>query len=334
MAKRKRLSPASPGLFTAPEPAAAPSRAPIADVARETASASALEALSQEMRAARETGRMVLTLPLSEIVLDHLVRDRITAETEEMEALIASLAARGQQTPVEVMALPGGRYGLISGWRRCQALARLSDDGSHDGTVLALLRKPSDASDAYLSMVEENEIRVGLSYFERARIAAKAVEQGVFETEKAALLELFRTASRPKRSKIRSFLPLVAAFDGVLAFPHMIGERLGLRLAAALADDPGLAETITARLRAEAPETAEGELALLTAVLEAAGPRPDRGDEAPPKQTAPRPDRTEKQVHPGLRVSWEEGGDRLVLQGPAMTPEVRAALLKWLETTL
>ena len=50
-------------------------------------------------------------------------------------------------------------------------------------------------------MVEENEIRVGLSYYERARIVAKAVAQGVFETEKQALQRLFHTASRPKRSK-------------------------------------------------------------------------------------------------------------------------------------
>lgn len=328
MAKRKRLSPATPGVFAAPETSGPLTRAPIADVARDAASASALEALSQELSTARESGRMVLTLPLSDIVLDHLVRDRVTAETDEMETLITSLAARGQQAPIEVMALPDGRYGLISGWRRCQALLRLTEDGSHDGTVLALQRQPADAPEAYLSMVEENEIRVGLSYFERARIAAKAVEQGVFETDKAALLALFASASRPKRSKIRSFLPLVAAFDGVLAFPHMIGERLGLRLSAALAADPGLAETIAVKIRDEAPESADAELALLAAALAPKDPPLGTG---PGGDTGPKPDKVEKQVRPGLRAHWEEGADRLMLRGPDMTPAFRTRLLEWLE---
>ena len=96
--------------------------------------------------------------------------------------------------------------------------------------VLALLRHPSEASEAYLAMVEENEIRVGLSYFERARIATKATDQGVYDSDKAALLSLFAAASRAKRSKIRSFLSVVRQLDGVLRFPQALGERLGLQL--------------------------------------------------------------------------------------------------------
>jgi len=95
------------------------------------------------------------------------------ADTAEMEALKTSLSAHGQRTPIEVEDLgqePDGshRFGLISGWRRLTALKALYAETGEDrfGRVLALLRKPHDRADAYISMVEENEIRAGLSYYD------------------------------------------------------------------------------------------------------------------------------------------------------------------------
>ena len=100
--------------------------APIAAVAGQSASEAALAELSDTLRSAREEGRLIQALPLDAIEADHLVRDRLVADEEEMQTLISSIRARGQQTPVEVMALEGGRYGLISGWRRLTALRRLA----------------------------------------------------------------------------------------------------------------------------------------------------------------------------------------------------------------
>ena len=74
-------------------------------------------------------------------------------------------------------------------------------------------------------MIEENEIRLGLSYFERARIVVKLVEQGVFGTGRAALQTLFRSASRAKRSKIGSFLPVVRRLEDVLRFLEALWAR-------------------------------------------------------------------------------------------------------------
>ena len=126
-------------------------------------------------------------------------------DADEMRSLMKSIFDHGQRTPIEVTRIDGDHaYGLISGWRRLSALEQLkaqTGDAKFD-TVLALLRQPKDAADAYVSMVEENEIRVGLSYYERARVAAEATKRGVFETEKAALLSLFASASRAKRSRI------------------------------------------------------------------------------------------------------------------------------------
>lgn len=343
MAKRKRLTPANPALFgalpdaghTPPGTAGLPP-APIAAVASDAAASAALDQMAQELTAAREGGRMVLELTLDQIVLDHLVRDRVTADADELDVLKNSIAARGQQHPVEVMALDAGRYGLISGWRRCQAIRALAEEGRHDGQVLALLRKPSEASDAYLSMVEENEIRVGLSYFERARIALKAVEQGVFETEKAALLTLFANASRPKRSKIRAFLPIVATLDGRLSYPQLIGERLGLRLSAALERDPDLARRLTEALVSNPPTTGEGEQALLQAHVaqveaqEAKAPtqtsEPKTPDGRLPKDPLSAPLR--QAVGTDLEVTWNDAGDWMRIAGPRMSPALRARIIE------
>lgn len=333
MAKRRRLTPANPDfLGTAPETKSmAPlggMRAPIADVASEASATAALEELSREMQDARDAGRMITALPLSQIRLDHLVRDRIANQDADMEALLTSLRARGQQTPVEVVALEDGSYGLISGWRRCTALAQLHSEGVGDGTVLAIKRRPDDASDAYLAMVEENEIRVGLSYFERARIAAKAVEQGVYETEKQALLSLFGSASRAKRSKIRSFLSLVASLDGVLRFPQSIGERLGLQLSAALEKDAGFAARVVKALEAARPATAEAELKVLADVMGRKTGSDKGGQTAKPD---PKSGFSDRDLRPGLSVRVHKSDGRVELSGPALTPDLRARLLLWLE---
>lgn len=270
MAKRKRLTPANPAFLDTPAPETKSmfATAPIADVARDASASAALDELSDTMARARDEGRMVVDLPLDQIEVDYLVRDRLVVEETEMRTLMASLRDRGQQTPIEVMQIGDTRYGLISGWRRCKALSLIAEEDRNEApTVLTLLRKPEEASDAYLAMVEENEIRVDLSYFERARIVAKAVEEGVYAMERTALQELFRAASRAKRSKIGSFLPVVRALDGHLRFPHVLSERLGLGLAQALTEDPGFADHLRARLKAAEPESAEAETAVLVKAL-------------------------------------------------------------------
>ncbi len=241
---RRRLAPMALPVPEGPAPDGRPDvpraehLAPIARVAAEAAGTAALQELSETLARARETGRMVLDLALDAIAPDHLARDRIPAEDAEMATLRESIRAHGQRTPIEVTplavsstgdALP---YGLISGWRRLAALKALHAETGEArfATVQALVRRPETAADAYVTMVEENEIRLGLSQYERARVAALATERGVFASEKAALLALFATASRPKRSRIRAFLEIYHALDGTLRFPAALPERLGLAL--------------------------------------------------------------------------------------------------------
>lgn len=133
--------------------------------------------------------------------------------------------------------------------------------------MLASVRAPSEASQAYTAMVEENEIRVGLSYFERAHIVRSAVKGGVFASEAEALKTLFASASRAKRSKIKSFLPVIEHLGAALTYPNALTERTGLALAARITDDPQFAPRLRDRLRKARPDEAELETQLLGKAL-------------------------------------------------------------------
>jgi hypothetical protein len=320
---RRRLAPAAP-LPERHVPRAEhgagfppPAPAPIARVAAEASSTAALEELADTLRRARDEGRMVLDLPLAAVAADHLMRDRLPAEDEEAVALRESIRAHGQRTPIEVTpaeASPGGEapYGLISGWRRLEALKALHAE-TGDGrfaTVRALVLRPESAADAYVAMVEENEIRVGLSQYERARVAARATERGAFPSEKAALLALFATASRPKRSRIRAFLELYHALDGTLRFPAHLPERLGLALVELVR--AGRADEIRAAIARDDPATPEAELATLAALLR---PKPA----AKPAAARILPDVTLAERLRGRTLT-------LTLQGSGVTPELAAEI--------
>jgi ParB family transcriptional regulator, chromosome partitioning protein len=353
MAKRKRLDPMPSVLGLAeraPETKSMFSAPPIAQVAGEAAATSALREVAGELAAARAEGRMVQRLSLDQIEVDHLVRDRMQADDAEMEVLCASIRARGQQTPIEVVELPGGRYGLISGWRRLQALQRLQAEpdaqpGKFD-TVLALLRRPDTAADAYLAMVEENEIRVGLSYYERARIAARAAELGVYPNPQLAIRALFASASRAKRSKIASFLLIHAELDGSLRFASAIPERLGLSLSHMLEKYEGLGAQVRRDLARLKPASDEAELdvlnhALMTGVILPKSGKTDPviaefadpAAETPPVfQFLPAAPSAAAEVAPGIWLQQSGPLDRpkLTLSGPGVDATLRARLEAWL----
>ena len=309
---RKRLNP-TPFAAEIPGIETKSPLAPIAQVGSDAATQAALEEVSQELQSARTEGRLIQSLNLASIDKTHLVRDRVLVDDAEMAALKASLEARGQQTPIEVVETAPGRYGLISGWRRVTALEAI---GATE--VLALVRAPQAASDAYIAMVEENEIRVGLSYYERARIVLKALEQGIFADKSAALHALFASASKAKRSKIGGFMALVAALDGHLGFPAAIPERLGLPLARDLEADPGLGARLRAALSQAQPETAEAEADLLRAIW-----HPKPVSRAKPMR---------QELRPGvfLEASGASKNPSLKLSGPGIDSDFQAALEAWL----
>ena len=333
MAKRKRLTPAQilahpDHLGPAPVLDAKPwflagSPPPIAQISGEASAMSALAEVTSELSAARAEGRMLLRLPLAAIDADHLVRDRLdVTDQDEMAALMESLRAHGQRTPIEVTQIGPGQYGLISGWRRITALAGLQAETGEArfGQVLAQLRRPDTAGDAYVAMVEENEIRQGLSYFERARIVAKAVEQGAFASDKAALQRLFATASRAKRSKIGSFLVLYRDLGTHLRFAAALPERLGLALVQSIESEAGRAEMLRHALAAFPARSAEAELAHLAALIAKKALIP------PIEPVFSNPDR---EIRAGIFLKLE--GPALTLSGPNVDDGFRARLEDWIK---
>lgn len=311
---------------------------PIARVVAETSASAALDDMTEAWTEARDSGRLVQSLPLEAIDENWLVRDRLSLDNEEMADLVASIRERGQQVPIEVVALEGGRFGLISGWRRLRALKVLqSEPGNrHPAVVLALLRRPAGAAEAYRAMIEENEIRANLSYYERARIALRAAEAGAFEDARAAVTALFAAGSRAKRSKIGSFLTLVEALDDKLRFAAAIPERLGLQLAKALEEDGTFRTRLRDRLRKAEIESAEQELALLTRGLATVGEKARARSAAEPLSPAsaeelPLASRREEIV-PGLWLETESrsGPSRATLTGTRLDDALLARLVEWL----
>ena len=348
MAKRKRLTasipqdqplgsaPQSKGMFT--QTPATPSvrtsgfvkHAPIADMAGAAAASAALEEVSAELSAARQEGRLVAKLSLDKIDASHLIRDRVLIDSDDMNALINSIRMRGQQTPIEVLETSPGHYGLISGWRRLSALHRLYSQKSDEkfATVQALIRTPASAQDAYIAMIEENEIRVGLSYFERAQIVVRTVQAGIYPNAKNALQTLFSNASRAKRSKIKSFLPIVEALGSTLKFPSAITERLGLELSQKLADE-NFSASLNVQLEEANLESQEAEQNLLLAALEASKGPIKKGSRSFAKAV---PDKTVQYevLAPNLQMTVSD--DTLTLTGKAITPDLVDRIRTLLQT--
>lgn len=330
MAKRIRLTPPQE-TYLAPAPvenkaltasfgSVLNKQAPIAQMAGDAAAVAALREVTDELQAARTEGRLVQQIPLGAIEVDHLLRDRIHQDDEDMAALRESLRARGQQTPVDLVDLGAGRYGLISGWRRLMALSALYAETKEArfSTVQGLLRRPDGSADAYLAMVEENEIRVALGHYERGRIAAKAAEAGVYPDVQTALKHLFSSASRAKRSKIGTFVTIYHQLDAALRFPAALSERLGLALAAALEADAGLGPRLAQMLGKAAPQTPAAEQALLARAL-----RPGKAAGLPKGQS---------EIAPGVRlqVAGRGGSARYTLSGPGLGADFAGRLATWL----
>lgn len=303
MARRRRLIPAQPGYTleqeegaqgakAAPTPgliAGAARVAPIAQVSGQSAEASALREMAEGIQAARDEGRMIIDVPLSDVSPGHLLRDRVGLDREELDMLKASIRAHGQRTPAEIAPLADPqeedprdaqvcRFGLISGWRRLTALNELYQESGDPkfSTLRAVIRQLDDGAESYVAMIEENEIRVGLSYYERARVVAGLTQRGVFPDQSTALKTLFANASRSKRSKIGSFVELVEALDGKVRFPADIPERLGLAVVARLRQASGTQRAKLIQNLAEA-DNAAAEQGVLTQFCRAGGRAPRSG---------------------------------------------------------
>ncbi|MEL6957360.1 MAG: ParB/RepB/Spo0J family partition protein [Pseudomonadota bacterium] len=305
MAKRRRLTvPSADDLsqieeeFRRETDAPDPFRtAPIAQVARDAAEG--MEVLSPDDRAARakdasdaellrqyrDKDLILLDIPVFDIELDSMVRDRSVIDATALDELRVSIQKNGMRLPIEVYELDptegqGPSYGLLSGYRRLTILrelhAKLGD--GHFDTARAILRTPAADEDRFAAMVEENEIRQQLSPYERGRIAAIAAKQGVFANTEAAVQAMFPAASKAKRSKIRSFAMIFEELGDILEFPENLREKDGLRIAGALRDGAeGLIRDALESVRATDPEAEWSIVQEVLQKIEASADRTARG---------------------------------------------------------
>ncbi len=267
MAKRKRLTAPSVDDIKALDaefrsetpPRPSPSTAPIAQVAADAAFAGKPETAqvrldrldAERLRDAEARGLVVTEIATHKIHTDAMIRDRTVIDPDEMAELQASIAANGLRLPVEVFA-DGDGYALLSGYRRLLAVRALEAAGPQDGQhthIKAFVRPAQDSASTFAAMVEENEVRANLSHYERGRIAVIAAQEGAFDSTDASVAGLFATASKAKRSKVKSFAEVFEVLGDMLQHAESLSERRGLRLAGALRQ--GAEARLRAALEAE-----------------------------------------------------------------------------------
>lgn len=301
MAKRRRLeTPSTDDLSrieaqfrseTSERPSIGRGMAPIAQVAADSAAQASVqgtdirtararvEADAARLKSAEARGLLIAELPIETIDEAAMIRDRMVMNEEDMQELRLSIAAHGLRLPIEVFEIEtvegqGPRYGLISGYRRLHAVRALHEltRSEQHGRIRALIRPKGEADEAFVAMIEENEVREELSHFERGRIAVIAANQGAFSNTEDAVAKLFATGSKAKRSKVRSFALIFEELGDMLRFPEALTEKRGLRVAQALRQ--GAEARMRQSLSARAPDNADEEWALIEPVLAEAEAEP------------------------------------------------------------
>jgi ParB family transcriptional regulator, chromosome partitioning protein len=314
------------------EAAAAADPAPVAaraEAARDHADA-------ERLRVAEAEGRLAASIPIADIEIEELTRDRMTLDRDAFNELKASIRANGLRLPVEVfeLATPGAtaRYGLISGYRRLLALRELEGQGAR---IPAFIRKPRDAADAFVAMVEENEVRSELSNYERGRIASLTVRQGTFADLDEAVARLHATASKAKRSKIRSFALVHEELGDLLNFPWALTERNGLRLAIAVR--MGLGRELRAALANGQGINAEAEWQAMLPVIEQAeqGPRLNGRGGRPRREAFRPPPELSYRLRGGITMECCHDGQNLMIrfQGRRADPDFLLRIMEEISRT-
>lgn len=358
MARRRKLEAPDPGELadfearfrreTTQGPAA-----PIGAMAADAASAADLR--DAEARAEAERHRAEAAafadakgrgLVLDEVPLDRiddtaLVRDRAVIDEAELRELRDSISRNGLRLPVEIFELPEPRgdriYGLLSGYRRLMALRQLHQmtELPKFATIRAVLRDPEAMGGRFAAMVEENEVRAGLSHFERGRIAVIAAGQGGYPNVEAAVDALFSAASKAKRSKVRSFALIFEELGDLLSFPEAMTEKQGLRLASALraGAEPALRDAL-AHVR---PDGFDEEWAAMEPAIVAVeeGERP-RSRGGRPRAASPARRSAPRRLNSGITVSRtrDSHGYTLRLEGRGLDDEIMDSLTVEIERLL
>ena len=313
--------------------------APIAQVAGEAAQFTTGETPDAKMnrldadklREAQEQGLLIQEIPLDQIATTELVRDRTIIDQDEFDELLMSLQVNGLRLPIEVYKTDEG-YQLISGYRRLLAFHNLHEKYPDAfGTIKAIMRPQRDLGLSFMAMVEENEIRSNLSHYERGRIAVLAARQGAFPSTDDAVAKLFLSASKSKRSKVKSFAEVFECLGDVLSFPEDLTERRGLRIAAAIRQ--GAEDKLRDALEAGQGASVEAEWALLEEIIAETEAVPSGKPKMGRPKARPLPDRgNQMKLSSGVRLerSSDSKGYFIRISGPSVDIETLDAAMRQL----
>jgi ParB family chromosome partitioning protein len=224
-------------------------------------------------------------IPLAEIDQAALTRDRAGLDREPQAELERSIGTSGLRQPIEVFPLPEPRgphrWGLLNGYRRLLAFRTLLENTGQDryAAIPAFVREAASLAASLAAMVEENEIRAGLSPFERGFIAVNARNQGAFASIEEAVDGLYPNANRPKRNRLRALAFLAEEMDGQFAAPELLSQQQATRIARALT--AGFGELIRTALEESSLKDPDHQWSLVEPILaeaEAHARRPENSD--------------------------------------------------------
>ncbi len=224
------------------------------------------DALAHEHVRLKRAGLITDLIPLSEILTEKLIRDRVTGRDEDIDELKASIRDIGLSNPIRVEKLLDG-YELIQGFRRLTAYKELfaeTGDPAFAKIPASINASGEDIQQLYRRMVDENLVRRGVSFGEMAQLAiAYRTEDPQVESYDQAVETLFASSGRQRRSYLKSFVRLMLLIGDDLAHPEALPRALGLNLLKRIETDPAQCEKLREALSVQSGRDAEEELALL-----------------------------------------------------------------------
>jgi ParB family chromosome partitioning protein len=248
------------------------------------------DALAAEHVRIKRLGLIVDLVPLDQIETWKLTRDRAKGDDYELAELITSIREVGLSNPIRLELREDGRYELIQGYRRLSAYKALLEetgDAEWEAIPAGILPRGEGIEMLYRRMVDENLVRKDISFGEMAALALNyARDPSTSENDpEKAVAQLFQSAGYQKRSYIRGFIKLVDRLGDDLRFVQHIPRALGLKLAAAIEEQPECVMAIRTELRAFDNRSVADELD----ILRRATGLSESEDDAP---TLPRPKST------------------------------------------
>lgn len=268
----------------------------------------------------------VVLLTLDRIVVGERLR---SVDEDWVKLLAASLAERGQDTPIQVSPPgPDGRHALIAGAHRLAAARQLG------WAEIAAVVRDLGPLEARLAEIDENLMRRELSELDRA----------VFLSERKAIWDqLHPSTARPgPRNKIADKNVRNSTFAVETARKLQIDERSVRRAIARARLEPELRALLAptrwadhgATLDALVRETPERRRALVEALTRAEAPAPSLAAARAALGLAPAPRPPEEAALARLENAWRRAGRALqrrfldrILAGSSGEAEATAALL-------